>query len=166
MATTSTTTTLTARSFKGGGSVISQRIETVPSVDSPPIGIKTPLRKATKRGQLFDQHLDIESDIIDNFKNMILTNYGERLMYPEFGANLNMLLTERVSQDDWDEKASRTIINTTQKYMPQVSVNNVVCTPHAPKNDGLSRIIVTVTYSIQRLGIQARKLDITLTSMS
>ena len=166
MATTSTTSTLAPRSFKGGGSVISQRIETVPTVDSPPIGIKTPLRKATKRSQLFDQHLDIESDLIDNFKNMLLTNYGERLMYPEFGANLNTLLSERLSQEDWNEKASRAIINTTQKYMPQVSVNNVVCTPQTSKNDGFSRVVVTVTYSIQRLGIQARKLDITLTAMS
>ncbi len=160
-----TTPQQTKRNFKGT-SVINQRIETVPSVDSPPIGLKTPLRKATRRGQLFDQHLDLESDIIDNFKNLLLTNYGERLMYPDLGANLLSLLNERVSSEDWNEKLTRSIVGTTRTYMPQISIESVVASPLPTLNDGFSRVKVVVTFSIQRLGIQGRQLDLTLTAAS
>jgi len=162
----STTSQQTARRFKGGTSVITQRIEEVPIVSSPPIGIKTPLRKATKQGQLFDQHFDIESDVIDNFKNMLMTNYGERLMYPDFGANLISLLNERVSSDEWDQQASRLITNTVQKYMPQISLGGITTKIMQSKNDGFSHLNLIVLFSIPRLGIQNRQLEINITSAS
>jgi len=162
---TTTTPQNAKRNFKGG-SVISERIETVPSVSSPSIGIKTPLRKATRRGQLFDQHFDLESDIIDNFKNLLLTNYGERLMYPSLGADLNSLFNERTSLDDWNEKATNLIINSTRTFMPQISIDSVLIAELPAANDGFSRVKISVIFSIQRLGIQNRQLDLNLTNAS
>jgi hypothetical protein len=160
-----TTPQNTKRNFKGG-SVINERIETVPSVASPPIGIKTPLRKANRRGQLFDQHFDLESDLIDNFKNLLLTNYGERLVYPSLGANLVSLFNERTSLEDWNEKATSSIVNVTRTFMPQISIDNIGITELPPMKDGFSRIKISVNFSIQRLGIQGRQIDLNITNAS
>lgn len=161
-----TTSQNTVRRFKNGSSVITQRIEEVPIVTSPPIGIKTPLKKATKQGELFDQYFDIESDIIDNFKNMLLTNYGERLMYPDFGANLVSLFNERTSIDEWDQQASRLISATIQKYMPQITLSGLSVSQANVKNDGFSRLNLIISFSIPRLGIQNRQLNIHITNAS
>lgn len=162
----STTTSTQPRAFKGSGGAITSRVATIPVATPTPFNIVTPLQFPNKIGDTFKTTTDIVEGVIDDFKNMILTNYGERLAKPDFGANLRSLLTERISQSDWDAKASASIKQTTEKYMPAITIQSIITSPLPAKNDGFSRLNIGVIFSIPSLGIQDRKINITLTNVS
>ena len=55
---------------------------------------KTPLTLSTNKSELFVMNTNIGDSVSDNLKNLLLTNRGERVMQPDFGANLKPILTE------------------------------------------------------------------------
>ena len=166
MAVNTTTTTKAKRTFKGGSSPITQRVETA-QVGSPiPYTITTPLKFPSTVGETFKTTANITEGVVDNFKNMLLTNYGERLGKPDYGANLSSLLSERLSNEDWLSRATTTIRNTTQKYMPFLTIESINAEELQSRNDGFSRVQLTIIYSILVLGVQNRRLNLTLTNMS
>ena len=59
-----------------------------------PIGIKTPVEPDPADQGLFLMHTDIKAQIADNLRNLILTNWGERLGNYFFGANLRPILVD------------------------------------------------------------------------
>jgi len=162
----STTITPQGRTFKGAGGALTARVSNPPQPIVTPFSIVTPLQFPNKTGDTFKTTADVIEGVIDDFKNMILTNYGERLAKPDFGANLRSLLTERISQDDWDDKASSAIKSTTEKYMPAITIQSVNTSPLPSKNDGFARVNVSVIFAIPSLGVQDRRVNITLTNVS
>lgn len=154
------------RSFKGGTTPLTTRVETYVVNDPQPFNIVTPLRLPDKIGDTFKMSTNPIDGIIDDFKNMLLTNYGERIGKPDFGANLQTLLTERLSQEDWDSNAARLIRQTTEKYMRGITIGSVSSMEMTAQNDGFSRIKVSVFFSIPSLGIQDRKIDLTMVNVS
>ena len=69
------------------------------TVESVPIGIKTPLQFGLVKSGIFDMNFEYADQINDNLKNLIMTNYGDRLGLYKFGANLRQLVSERTSRD-------------------------------------------------------------------
>jgi phage baseplate assembly protein W len=59
--------------------------------------------------------------IKQNFKNLVLTSPGERVMVPEFGVGLFNYLFENVSSDTLDRLVER-INDQTQAYIPAVDI--------------------------------------------
>lgn len=164
MANQTTTPSITSRNFKAR-SVINQRVDEI-KPNSPQIfGLTTPLSLAKTRGTLFNQSTDLAIQVIDNFKNMLYTNYGERLGRFDFGANLRSLLAERTSQADWDIQALKMINATTEKYMPYITVDAVETESLPPVNDAISRLNVTVIFSIPKLNVNQRKFNIEVSSI-
>jgi phage baseplate assembly protein W len=165
MATNSTTVDKIARRFKGGSSPITQRVDTTPTGTALPFNIVTPLQFPNKTGEALRTTADIVEGVVSDFRNMLLTNYGERLGLPDFGANLNSLLSERLSAEDWNTRCSNQIRSTTRKYMPSINIDSVTINQLPTRNDGFGRMQVTVIYSILVLGVQNNRLDITLTDL-
>lgn len=161
-----TTSSKSVRSFKGGSSPITQRVDKIVPGSPTPFSVLTPLKFPNNVGDTFKVTTSVAEGVIENFKNMIMTNYGERLGKPDFGANLNSLLSERLSQEDWNSRLSNSIKNTTQKYMSYITVNSIASNELPSRNDGFSRVQVIIIYSILALGIENRRLDITLTNLS
>jgi uncharacterized protein len=62
--------------------------------------------------------------IKQNFKNIILTSPGERVMDPNFGVGLRRFLFENDTQAVRSEITSR-ILSQTKSYMPFVEVINI-----------------------------------------
>ena len=89
-----------------------------------PIGIKTPLRYGNTA--LFEMHTDLFDQIRDNLRNLVLTNWGERLAQYDFGANLLELSAERLARDDYDQEVAARINNAVAKWMPYVSLQEMV----------------------------------------
>lgn len=91
-----------------------------------PIGIKTPLELGSSNNEtLFKMHYDIVDQLNDNLKNLILTQKGERLGFPDFGTNLqtiysNTLLTE----DEISNILVSEISSTVSKYLPSLRLDN------------------------------------------
>lgn len=85
--------------------------------------------------------------VAQNFKNLILTVPGERMMIPDFGVGLRKYLFELDSSVLYD-KISVSIRNQTEKYMPFVEINEL---EFASAENSL---YVIIEYSIIPLGVQ------------
>ena len=59
-----------------------------------------------------------------NLVNYILTNRGERVFNPNFGANLRVLLFEGIDDSTLDEIQNR-IQNSISTYFPQIIINQI-----------------------------------------
>ena len=111
-----------------------------------PIGVKFPLQ-ISYSGNLLVMHKDLKSQIKDNFKNMIKTNWGERLIHQDFGANLSPLIFELGSENVISEAIAR-IQRTTQKYMPFIELLTFESLGEPWNNEGADMISIKIVYSI------------------
>ncbi len=107
-----------------GKSTVVVRAEAEEARVTIPIGIKTPLRFGNT--SLFEMHTDLFDQIRDNLRNHILTNWGERLAQYDFGANLLELSAERLARDDYDQEVAARINSAVSKWMPYVSLQEMV----------------------------------------
>lgn len=91
-------------------------------VPQNPIGVKTPLERGTSsKESLFKMHFDISSQIKDNLKNLIMTQKGERLGFPDFGTNLRQIYSNNtLTKDQIVDIASKEIGSVVSKYMPSI----------------------------------------------
>ncbi len=153
--------------FKSVGQTRQQRTTNALSSSLKPIGFLTPLQPGND-GNIFKMSTSIVDQIADNLKNLILTNWGERVIHYDFGANLRPLLTELVSLDDFDGEAVTRIKGAVDRWMPFISLENFDSsfdkTTNASAN-GLAVIKLTITYSIPTLKVKNRALEVSLYAM-
>ena len=108
------------------------------------ISIKTPLRFADNQGDLFEMHSDQISSIRDNLRNLINTNYGERLGHYDFGANLITVVHE-LGSEDGDRVAMALIAKAVSKYMPFVSLGGYEAQSQPTEGNPLIKLRLTFT---------------------
>ena len=126
-----------------------------------PIGLKTPLRLSRNASGLFDMHYDAGDQVNDNLKNLIMTNKGERLGFPDFGADLSELTFE-LGTDTADTSAISRINRAVSKYMPFVELDTFE--PVIIKNElkAISSVGIKITYSVPNLNVEKRALEVIL----
>jgi len=151
-------------SFRSVGKTQQQRTtEQLMSGSTIPIGIKTPLEIGSTDG-IFVMHHDLASVVHDNLKNLIMTNWGERLGLYAFGANLRPLTSEWTTQDDFDSQAIERINTAAQKWMSYVNLDSYVS--RVDSTEVLGTIVrITVTYNVPSLQVVNRSLEISLNVM-
>lgn len=123
-----------------------------------PIGIKVPLELSDGQSGPFKMHTDIEDVIADNFRNMLMTNFGERLGLYDFGANLRELAFE-LGTERFDEEAVRRIRRTTQKYMPYIQLITFEPLVDRFDNEFVAKVGVRISYKVTSLSTQERKIE-------
>ena len=128
-------------------------------VQNPPIGIKTPILKGTDN--LFDMHRNFGDQIADDLRNLIQTNYGERLGLYDFGANLKPLVFE-FGDPAFDEEAIRRIKREVSKYMKFVQLETFESFIEHYDNKEVAKSGIRITYKIPRLEKKIRTLEIML----
>jgi phage baseplate assembly protein W len=147
--------------FKSAGKTQEQTaIEEVKSTIIP-YGIKTPLQLGSSEG-IFSMNYSLEDQFADNLRNLLLTNWGERLGLYQFGANLRPLTTEYVSQDDFDSKAIENIKRAVGKWMPFIDLENFTSTVNRQENTNTGIIQISVTYNIPALDVKGKAVQIVL----
>jgi len=127
-------------------------------IKKTPIGILTPVRFSSAGDAMFDMSFDITTQIQDNMRNMLQTNFGERLMLSDFGANLRPLAFE-LTNDDIVSEAVRRISKTVSKYMPYVELDTFEPRNENSKNGNTANIVVRVTYSVPSAGISNQAVE-------
>lgn len=105
------------------------------------IGITLPITNGNTG--MFAQSTTVFQQVKSNFKNLILTKKGERLMQPEFGTNLHRILFENITENTLED-ARLTVVEAVERWMPflelqQFEVKN-------PVNGNPHRIDLSVTY--------------------
>lgn len=125
------------------------------------IGIKTPVRFDDQGPEFVAVHESIKDQLHDNLINLILTNHGERLGLPDFGANLMELCFELQTQQGNDEAIKR-INAAVTKYMPYVIPKKFQPVVENFNNKEVAKVGMKMTYDIPRLGVQDRGLEVLL----
>jgi|LWDU01.1.fsa_nt_gi phage baseplate assembly protein W len=128
-----------------------------------PVGIKTPMELATAEGGLFVMNYDLTAQIKDNFKNLILTNHGDRLGLYDYGANLHELTME-LGTEQFDNEAIRRIKVAAAKYMPYLNLSTFepVIANDETQPGGISMIGLRITYSIPLAASATQQMEVIL----
>lgn len=149
-----------AISFKSVGDLADDRKFT-PQVNQLPIGIKTPLSLGQSSDGILAMHYKVADQIQDNFRNLLLTNWGERLAFYDFGANLRNLTFELTSED-FDMEAMRRIKKATSKWMPFIELLSFEKEVLGRYQDtGLAQIRMKIEYAVPKLGISNKGIELT-----
>ena len=118
------------------------------------IGVKLPLLKSSTDG--FQMISSIKGMIKQNFKMLILTIPGERVMEPNFGVGLAQFLFEGYNAGVEARIIDR--INSQVKlYLPMVSINDIAIGSNADANS----LKLEISYSIPQLNL-ADSMSITI----
>ena len=73
---------------------------------------------------VFNSTFSTKDQIKSNMINLLLTNKGERVMNPGFGADVKKVVFEGITDNNVSDLKGQ-IINAISIYIPQVIVNNV-----------------------------------------
>lgn len=136
------------------------------NVSKIPYGIKTPIELSHGAGDIFVMHTNIQDQIKDNLKNLILTNHGERLAQYNFGGNLRPLCSEYVNKEHFDTEAMISIKTAIKNNMPFVvpqEFNSEVLNDDKPP--GMAKIKLSIVYSVPSLRVLKDQIDIILVVM-
>jgi phage baseplate assembly protein W len=145
--------------FKSVGELHTERkFQTV--TNETPVGIRTPLSLGTKSDGIFAMHFSTEAQIQDNFRNLLLTNHGERLGFFDYGANLRPLTSELSSEELESEVANR-IRRATSKYMPFISLQTFEYQIDNSQNKNTAKIRLRIIYNVPALNIQNKGMELT-----
>ena len=145
--------------FKSSGKTSTQKTLEQPFTKIP-VGIKTPLTLG--ENDVFSMHYDTADQVHDNLRNLLLTNWGERVGFYYFGANLRKLTTEISDIDQFDDAAISNIRDAVTRWMPFVSLKDFSSSVDHTSNIDTGIVKIKITYSIPQLGVEDRSLQVTL----
>ena len=133
------------------------------SSELPPVGIRTPMALSDNGKSFVRMHDNFPDQISDNLKNLILTNHGERLGLPDFGAHLMELTFEMQDEGAQGEAMSR-VSKAVRKYMPYVSLETFSPFTENFDNKEVARVGITIGYKVPKLRTEMRMLEVILYS--
>jgi len=87
------------------------------------ISVKLPLQYNKEDGP-YQLTKTLKETVKQNFKNLILTNPGERIMNPDFGVGVYRLLFENATEEIYSILRER-IAKQTRKYLPFIDLVNI-----------------------------------------
>lgn len=125
-----------------------------------PIGIKTPLQLGQSNDGIFAMHYNIENQIQDNLRNLLLTNWGERVGFYDFGANLRELTLE-LGSDLFDREAMERVKGAVSKWMSYIELQTFEKTiVGREKGSGVAQVNMLIKYNVPKLGIQNKAIEL------
>ena len=90
--------------------------------------------------------------IKQNFKNLVLTNPGERVMLPDFGVGIRRFLFE-MNDTTTHGKIDGMVRSQTKKYMPFVAINQIAFNPQSSASIlDANDINIEISYSVPSVG--------------
>jgi phage baseplate assembly protein W len=125
------------------------------------LGFKTPLEFGFSNDGLLKMHTNLANQVADNFRNMLLTNHGERLGIYNFGANLRDLLFE-LGAADADAEAMTRISNATANFMPYIVLKEFIPNIVHDGEAGIAIVKIQIVYDLPLLDSFNRSIELTL----
>lgn len=102
----------------------------------------------------YDMIFDIESNIKQNFKNLLLTNQGERIMIPDFGCGIRRFLFEYDAEASFEDIAA-TIQDQVDTYMPFIQIDDILLDDTILGGTSKEHTLAfTIVYSVPSLDIE------------
>ena len=124
------------------------------------IGITLPFNKATdgrndqqnytsgslSGGSVFNQSYTTEEQALSNFKNLLMTRYGERYMQPTFGTKIHDIVFENNTQFVREELQA-SIEESIKTWLPYIKLNTIDIIPNVANYSISIRMRFTVANS-------------------
>jgi phage baseplate assembly protein W len=149
-------------SFKSVGRTTQDRNEEAASeIKQIPIGIITPIRLGAAEG-LLGMHFNLEDQAADNLKNLIMTNWGERLGLYRYGANLQPLLSDYTTQNDFDSLAIQRISSAVSLWMPYITLEDFISSNDRKENKNTAIMNLLISYTIPSIESKKRAIEVKL----
>jgi hypothetical protein len=95
----------------------------------------------------FNSTYSTKDQIKSNLVNLLLTNKGERIMNPEFGADLGTVLFEGIT-DETSNKIKDLIYTNVEIFVPEVEITDIVINNDSNYNDN-NTISITIKYKLK-----------------
>lgn len=143
---------ITTISFKSVGvRYTEQPVDT--SKDDIPIAIKMPMKLGQSNDGLLAMTFSLPETIKQNLKNLILTNWGERIGRYNYGANLRPLSFE-FGEDQFDNELALRIKSAVSKWMPYVDLTDLFREVEFVDQKGLSKVRIKISYSVPLINLK------------
>jgi len=94
----------------------------------------------------FNSTYSTKNQIKSNLINLLLTNKGERVFNPEFGANLKTILFEGITEDT-SELIKELINFNVSIFVPEVQIIDILVSPASEYNN--NSISITIKYKLR-----------------
>ncbi len=121
-------------------------------ISTTPYGIKTPL-ELSYDSNLFVTNNTAKKQIQDNLRNLISTNYGERLGIVDFGSNIAPLASEYANKEQFDQEAMARIKTSVKKWMPYVELVGYESKINLEENKYIGVISLFIVYSVPIINV-------------
>lgn len=112
------------------------------------ISVLLPLNYSKQDGP-FQLNKGIQETIKQNFKNLVLTIRGERLMDPDFGVGISSYLFENYTFGTTQDVRATTVSQLT-KYMPFIQLEDFLITEGQTNPN---EFYIYIRYSVQSLNV-------------
>jgi hypothetical protein len=103
------------------------------------IGVSLPFNAAG----VFNNTYSTKDQVKSNLINLLLTDKGERIMNPEFGADIRKSLFENITSPDLDTLRVK-IINAVSIFIPEIELTDVAIIPEFDYNS----LNITISYRL------------------
>jgi hypothetical protein len=120
-----------------------------------PLAIKTPLEISAK-DDLFKMHYNLRDVLNDQIKNLIYTEPGERLCFPNIGTSLKSVVAQNDDLNSVIDNISNQIKTVLNRYMSGLILNSVsaVYSEEDKVKYNIPVVLVTINYSFyERISI-------------
>lgn len=124
------------------------RVSNIEPIDLQPrvaIGISLPFNGPTGFNSTFDTATQLKSNLIA----FLLTNKGERVLNPTFGANLRELIFEQIHETTLEE-FKEIIKSRVEQQFPRVNITNIV----NDFNPDTNQVNISFTYRVTQTNIE------------
>lgn len=148
-------------SFKSAGVQSRGRAALTNRAKALPIGIRTPMALSERDGNVFEMHTSLIESIKDNLKNLLLTNRGERLINPSFGASITELTME-LGNEDGDTLIMNRISEAVSSAMPFVSLVGYDPVKKLTPDGAINKLSFTITFLVPALDEKEHSIELTL----
>jgi len=112
------------------------------------LGVKLPIARDPSDG--FGMVKDFRTMIKQNFKMLLLTSPGERVMEPAFGVGIKQYLFENFNESTF-ARIERAIVKQVGIYIPAIQIQEISFESSDPDSNQLS---VAIRYAIPNLNIK------------
>jgi len=103
------------------------------------IGVSLPFNAAG----VFNKTYSTKDQVKSNLINLLLTDKGERIMNPEFGADIRRSLFENITSPDLDTLRIK-IINAVNIFIPEIELTDISIIPEFDYNT----LNITISYRL------------------
>ena len=114
------------------------------------IGPELPLQLSTKHGA-YSLFTTYREEIKQNFKNLILTSPGERIMNPDFGVGMRHFLFE--PNESIIPTLKQRIVSQVKKYMPFIRIKNIDFNRGRTPNENPNMLSVAIEYEVPNMNL-------------